>query len=70
MALSVEENPYLQDIVYRYMETRDGNHPIPLWCFYETKPSPVHKVYNDDSLQDVSQIFSLVNITHIYSIIG
>ncbi|PQE18248.1 P-loop containing nucleoside triphosphate hydrolase protein [Rutstroemia sp. NJR-2017a BBW] len=52
MALSVEENPYLQDIVYRFTETRRVDHPIPLWCFYETKPSPIGKVYKDIGLED------------------
>ena len=54
MALSVEENPYLQDIVHRFTETRRVDHPIPLWCFYETKPSPICKVYKDKGLEDVS----------------
>ncbi|KAM0124186.1 hypothetical protein ACHAO1_011111 [Botrytis cinerea] len=52
MALSVEENPYLQDIVHRFTETRRVDHPIPLWCFYETKPSPIHKVYKYKGLED------------------
>ncbi|EMR83515.1 putative nb-arc and tpr domain protein [Botrytis cinerea BcDW1] len=52
MALSVEENPYLQDIVHRFTETRRVDHPIPLWCFYETKPSPIHKVYKYEGLED------------------
>jgi hypothetical protein len=54
MALSVEENPYLQAIVRRYTETRCTDHPIPLCCFYETNPSPIRKVYKVKTLEDVS----------------
>jgi len=56
MALSVEENPYLQDIVDRYTETRRRDHPTPLWCFYETSPSPISKTLRNNNLGDVSQI--------------
>ncbi|ETS85342.1 hypothetical protein PFICI_03367 [Pestalotiopsis fici W106-1] len=52
MALSVEANPYLQHIVDRYTETRRGQHPIPLWCFYETKPSPISKTLRNNDLKD------------------
>ncbi|KAM3562111.1 hypothetical protein MY1884_002017 [Beauveria asiatica] len=52
MALSVEENPYLQNLVNRFTETRRGDHPIPLWCFYETQPSPIRKTLRNDSLED------------------
>lgn len=54
MALSVKENPYLQDIVERYTMTRVGDHPIPLWCFYELLPSPVGKTLQNTNVQDVS----------------
>ncbi len=56
MALSVEENPYLRDIVDRFTATRCGDHPLPLWCFYETKPSPVGKTLRNDKLEDVSWV--------------
>ncbi|KAF5136426.1 Regulatory protein AfsR [Metarhizium anisopliae] len=52
MALSVEENPYLQNIVYQFTETRRGDHPIPLWCFYETKPSPIGKTMLNSAIKD------------------
>ncbi|EXU98176.1 tetratricopeptide repeat and NB-ARC domain protein [Metarhizium robertsii] len=52
MALSVEENPYLQNIVYQFTETRRGDHPIPLWCFYETKPSPIGKTLLNSAIKD------------------
>lgn len=56
MALSVEENPYLHNIVDRYTETRRRDHPTPLWCFYETNPSPISKTLRNNNLEDVSQI--------------
>ncbi|KAK8142845.1 hypothetical protein G3M48_008093 [Beauveria asiatica] len=52
MALSVEENPYLQNLVNRYTETRRGDHPTPLWCFYETQPSPIRKTLRNSTLED------------------
>ncbi|QLI65467.1 uncharacterized protein G6M90_00g027870 [Metarhizium brunneum] len=52
MALSVEENPYLQNIVYQFTETRRCDHPIPLWCFYETKPSPIGKTLLNSAIKD------------------
>ncbi|KAI1176507.1 hypothetical protein F4777DRAFT_546544 [Nemania sp. FL0916] len=52
MALSVEENPYLRDIVYRYTETRRVDHPIPLCCFYETDPSPIGKMLRNNNIPD------------------
>ncbi|KAI2621788.1 hypothetical protein GGR54DRAFT_599830 [Hypoxylon sp. NC1633] len=51
MALSVEENPYLQDILKRYTETRI-RHPIPLCCFYETEPSPIGKTLKSPEVKD------------------
>ena len=54
MSLSVHENPYLQHIVHQYTETRCGDHPMPVVCFYETKPSPIHKVLLNEDLEDVS----------------
>ncbi|KAK4160854.1 hypothetical protein QBC43DRAFT_244760 [Cladorrhinum sp. PSN259] len=51
MALSVEGNPYLQDIVDRFTATRRGDHPIPLWCFYETEPSAVGKTLGNADLK-------------------
>ncbi|KAI0380584.1 TPR-like protein [Hypomontagnella monticulosa] len=51
MALSVEENPHLQEVVKRYTETR-GQHPIPLCCFYETRPSPIGKPFQNPQLPD------------------
>jgi hypothetical protein len=55
MALSVEENPYLQDIVKQYTKTRCGDHPMPLCCFYETKPSPIGKTLLSNNVKDVGQ---------------
>ncbi|KAI1178130.1 P-loop containing nucleoside triphosphate hydrolase protein [Nemania sp. FL0916] len=52
MALSVEENRYLQDIVDRFTESRRGDHPLPLWCFYELLPSPIKKVLWTPELED------------------
>jgi hypothetical protein len=34
-------------IVFAFGETRCGDNPIPLCCFYETEPSPVGKLVND-----------------------
>lgn len=56
MALSVEENPHLEHIVSQFTETRREDHPIPLWCFYETKPSPVGKTLLNEKVKDVSQV--------------
>lgn len=53
MALSVEENPHLQDVVKRYTETRI-RHPVPLCCFYETQPSPIGKTLQNPEVKDVS----------------
>lgn len=54
MALSVEENPYLQEIVDGFTRTRLGDQPMPLWCFYETCASPVGKVLRNSKIKDVS----------------
>ncbi|RWA09422.1 hypothetical protein EKO27_g5687 [Xylaria grammica] len=51
MALSVEENPYLDDLVNRFMTAR-LKYPIPIRCFYETEPSPVSRVLKNSSLKD------------------
>ncbi|KAI1740911.1 hypothetical protein F4680DRAFT_88625 [Xylaria scruposa] len=57
MALAEEENPYLQDIVKRFTETRRGKNPIPLRFFYETKPSPITKLFPPGSaISDVSNL--------------
>ncbi|KAI0096586.1 hypothetical protein GGR51DRAFT_28597 [Nemania sp. FL0031] len=55
MALADEENPYLQDIVKRFTETRCGDNPIPLRFFYETLPSPINKIFPPGSgINDVN----------------
>lgn len=54
MALSVEENPRLEDIVDRYTETRRRDHPTPVWCFYETEKSKIGKVLRNNTVEDVS----------------
>ncbi|GAW17430.1 hypothetical protein ANO14919_068870 [Xylariales sp. No.14919] len=51
MALSVEENPYLDDLVNRFTTAR-LKYPIPIWCFYETEPSPVSRVLGNGGLRD------------------
>ncbi|KAI0413476.1 hypothetical protein F5X98DRAFT_390791 [Xylaria grammica] len=51
MALSVEENPYLDDLVNRFTTAR-LKYPIPIWCFYETEPSPVSRVLGNGDLRD------------------
>ncbi|KAK9444491.1 srpk [Metarhizium brunneum] len=42
IALSVEENPYLQNIVYQFTETRRS----------ETKPSPIGKTLLNSAIKD------------------
>lgn len=49
MSTSVPGNPYLRDMVLQFGETRRGDYPIPLWCFYEEEPSPVGKLVGDES---------------------
>ena len=43
MELSVPENPFLTDIVDRFLETRDKRRLIPIMCFYEELPSDLGK---------------------------
>lgn len=43
MSTSIPGNPYLRDMVLQFQEIRLHS-PIPLWCFYETEPSPVWKL--------------------------
>ncbi|OTB07443.1 hypothetical protein M426DRAFT_251349 [Hypoxylon sp. CI-4A] len=52
MTLSMEENPYLDEIVHRYTDTRSLGHNIPLRCFYETMPSPIGKVLMNNEIKD------------------
>lgn len=57
MALSVEENPYLEEIVDRFTEMRRTDRPIPVWCFYETRPSRISKtLLNNPNVKDVSSL--------------
>ena len=45
MEFSVPENPFLVQTVNRFLETRLPSRPIPIWCFYETLPTPVGKLF-------------------------
>lgn len=49
MSTAVPEGQYLQELVNRYQETRDCEHPVPVCCFYETEPSPVGKIWDREN---------------------
>lgn len=54
MTTSVPGGSYLWDLVESFCETRCGDHPIPVWCFYEDLPSPVGRMLGDGSDTEVS----------------
>lgn len=60
MDMSVPENEFLLQTVDRFLKTRVSKGSIPIWCFYETLPSPTGKVLQNKKLAEnkVSSMFT------------
>jgi hypothetical protein len=69
MSTAVPEGQYLQELVNRYQETRDCEHPVPVCCFYETEPSPVGKIWDGRNPEKVSRFPCLYNSPYILTLV-
>ena len=67
MEQSVAGNPFLRNIVEKFLETRGKRRQIPIVCFYEELPSPLVKVLESkDPEQKVSRFQQLTRLEANY----